>query len=126
MEIDELVTITFKEDSVKSTGAKIVITNNSDAIADFGEIYEILIEIEGKWHEINWPNSKENLNKTFGWSTTGRTIEPHSEQQFSEKWKEPYGKLPPGRYLFVKAYFIPSDTMARKEQRFAACPFIIE
>ena len=105
-----------KEETLKNTGATLVLENNSDKLLRYDEVYEIEVKKDDKWHKIN---VELYFNEPL-WR-----VNPKSKDEIDLNWEYGYGKLTPGEYRIIKEVFFEFDSVQEPEFYIAA-EFAIE
>lgn len=110
------VSFFVKEETLKNTGATLVLENNSDKLLRYDEVYEIEVKKNDKWHKIN-------VELYFNEPLWG--VNPKSKDEIDLNWEYGYGKLTPGEYRIIKEVFFEFDSVQEPEFYIAA-EFVIE
>lgn len=87
------VSLSIKDGTLKNTGATLVLTNNSDKYFQYGNPYEIEIKKGGEWHKIN-----VELNFTL----PAFSLKSKETKEIELNWENGYGKLANGTYRIIK------------------------
>ncbi len=101
----EDVSLSIKGGTLKSTGVTLVLTNDSDELLHYDEVYEIEIKKDNKWHKIN-------VELYFNEPLWG--VEQNSKEEIELKWEHEYGKLAKGDYRIIKEVYFENE----EEQKF--------
>ena len=99
------VTMSIKEKTLTNTEATLILTNNSDKLLRYDEIYEIEIKKDNAWHKIN---VELEFNLPL-WK-----VKPHETAEIELNWEHGYGKLIKGEYRIIKNVYFENE----KEQKF--------
>lgn len=100
------VSLSIKDQTLKNTGATLILTNDSDKLLYYDAIYEIEIKKDDEWHKIN---------VEIDFDLPLFQVEHNSNKEIELNWEHGYGKLAPGEYRIIKeVYFEGYDTQESK------------
>ncbi|MDO5556942.1 MAG: hypothetical protein Q4G05_01675 [Clostridia bacterium] len=108
------VSLTIKEDTLKNTGATLVLKNFSDKTLKYDEVYEIEIEQDNEWYKIN---VEIDFNDPL-WE-----VEQNESNELELKWEHGYGKLATGTYRIIKEVYFENDS---EEKFYVSAEFTIQ
>lgn len=97
------VSLSIKDQTLKNTGATLILTNDSDKLLYYDAIYEIEIKKDDEWHKIN---------VEIDFNLPLFQVEHNSNKEIELNWEHEYGKLAPGEYRIIKEVYF--DTQESK------------
>ena len=92
--VEKGVSLTVKENTLKETGATLILKNDSEVDVQYGNPYEIEIKKDGEWHKIN---------VQLDFTLPAFSLKSKETKELEINWKEGYGKLTPGDYRIIKS-----------------------
>lgn len=92
--VEKEVTLFVKENTLTTTGATLILKNDSDVDVQYGNPYEMEIKKDGEWHKIN-----VELNFTL----PAFILKSKETKEFELNWENGYGKLASGDYRIIKS-----------------------
>lgn len=93
---NDCVAMQLADDTLKTTGARVALSNNGETDISFGSAYSIRIYVNGAWYDIGIGD--------VDWTGELVTVEAGGEYTVDLDWQSVYGELPSGRYQIVKEY----------------------
>lgn len=90
---DNEISLVVQNSSISKNKAKFVLKNDSEESIIYGIYYEIEINKDGEWHE---------LNEKVDFDNSEYTLEAHKSVEISIKYSEVYNSLEKGRYRLLK------------------------
>ncbi len=94
--ITEVENVTISITDVSPIGAKVIIKDLTNTTDLYGDWYKIEKQIDGDWYDI------EPVIEEYGFSYIGYLPDQNNEVIFDIDWEWLYGKLPAGKYRFLK------------------------
>ena len=92
----DTISIRFSDGSLTSTGAQLMVCNNSDFEIDFGSEYSIQLYKDDSWYDID--------AGAVDWTGELFTVTAGDQYEAESNWATIYGELPAGKYRIVKEY----------------------
>ncbi len=108
------ISLSVKDGTLTSTGATLVLKNDSSKVLRYDEEYEIETKQDGEWHKIN---VELNFNEPL-WA-----VEQNKSEEIELKWEHSYGKLAKGEYRIIKEVYFENEL---EQQFYVSAEFIIE
>ena len=87
------VVLTIKNKTLTSTGATLLLKNNSNKIYQYGNPYEMEIKLNDKWYKIN-------VDLSF--TLPAFNLKPGETKEIDLNWENGYGGLSSGTYRIIK------------------------
>lgn len=87
------VNMSIKKGSLTSSGATIVLINNTDKKIMYGNPYEIEVKKDGKW---------EKIDNDLNFNLPAYYLLPGESKEMKLMWEDGYGKLAKGTYRIIK------------------------
>ncbi len=94
------VTLSIKDNTLKKTGATLILENNSDKLLRYDEYYKMEIKKDKKWYKIN-------VELYFNDPLWG--VKENSKEEFELNWEHGYGKLASGDYRIIKEVYFEGE-----------------
>lgn len=94
------VTLSIKDNTLKKTGATLILENDSDKLLHYDEYYKMEIKKDKKWHKIN----VELCFTDPLWE-----VKENSKKEFELNWEQGYGKLASGDYRIIKEVYFEGE-----------------
>ena len=94
------VTLSIKDNTLKKTGATLILENDSDKLLHYDEYYKMEIKKDKKWHKIN-------VELCFNdplWE-----VKENSKKEIELNWEQGYGKLASGDYRIIKEVYFEGE-----------------
>lgn len=98
--VDKWISLSIKENTLKNTGATLVLKNDSDVDVIYGNPYEIEIKKDGKWHKIQ---------VMIDFTLPAYYLKSKETKEIELNWENGYGKLPKGDYRIIKSIDIEKE-----------------
>lgn len=98
--VEKGVTLSIKENTLTTTGATLILKNDSDVDVQYGNPYEMEIKKDGEWHKIN-----VELNFTL----PAFVLKSKETKEWEFSWENGYGKLTSGDYRIIKSIDIEKE-----------------
>lgn len=100
------VTMAIKKGTLTSSGATVILINNTNKKIMYGNPYEIEVKKDGKWEKID-NNLNFNLPLFY--------LLPGESKEMKLKWEDGYGKLKKGTYRIIKNIRYESEEETSKD-----------
>lgn len=91
------VTMSIKKDTISEDGLTVVIQNNSDKIALYGEEFVLEKKINEGWYEV-----PVTIEGDYGFNSIGYEVPSGEEGEWKVDWNWLFGSLNEGEYRIIK------------------------
>ncbi len=98
--VDKGISLSIKENTLKNTGATLVLKNDSDVDVIYGNPYEIEIKKDGKWHKIQ---------VMIDFTLPAYYLKSKETKEIELNWENTYDKLSKGDYRIIKSIDIEKE-----------------
>ncbi len=98
--VEKGISLSIKENTLSNTGATLILKNDSDAVIQYGNPYEIEIKKDGEWHKIN---------VSLDFTLPAFWLKSKETKEIELNWENGYGKLAAGDYRIIKGINIEKE-----------------